>query len=165
VITLNENEKKDIQRIIDHCSMLKDAFMHPELQNLAEQDVSIDDLRTFTQIQLIGTMFLVYDNEEERESVPMGGFLYRILKPLDLEHLLDSIRNILSQSIGPLTFEEFAREQRDKLTTHGDLSFESMSEAAKAVPRLEAAVKRWQEVMNELLEAVTELQDELADAI
>ena len=123
------------------------------------------DLDIFTGIHRMYTMFLA----DKKQNEPMGGFTSRTLDPVGLGYLLDSIRDIMETSLGPITFGEFTMLQRNKLCTHGDLSFDSlendrdpylqkMGKQAKMVPLNQEAVENYHVLMERLISEVKALR-------
>jgi hypothetical protein len=95
-----------------------------------------------------------------------------IIKPLGYADLLIPIQEIMDTSLGPITFGNFTRLQREKLCTHGDLSFASLDQyrdkgtkkkgkQAKAIPFLPEAIKKHNILMDQLCLEVERLRGAL----
>ncbi len=80
---------------------------------------------------------------------------------LDLNHELLPIRQIIDSPVGDTTFGDFIRVSRNKLTTHGNLSVESLPEREKSVPYDPVAADRFEELMEEFVYEVSQLRSRL----
>ncbi len=156
---MNEKDKENIEPVIFHCKMFEYGFSQtysPTLEALGVTDPIPRLYNEFAGIHLISTMFLL-----DKGNKPMGGFCYRVLKPIGLEGLLDKIREIMELPVGNTTFGDFTRHSRNKLTVHGDLSFASLPSEVKEVPFNESYVEEFQELLEKLAVEVKCLEKNL----
>lgn len=137
-----------------HCRMyLYGSNGSPEvIVNEVAQDFYI-----FALLHLISTMFITADNKNDEN----GGIFHRILDPLGKEILLIDIDKILSQPIGKTTLKQYIRTKRNKLATHGKLSFSSQPEQIKKLTFNEKNVNQFYEGMRRLDKAVYKLYNDL----
>lgn len=139
-------ECEAVDRVIVHCDMC--LYAHQELPQ-EFFDETAQRFRYFGVLHLISAMFLL-----DRGDRPMGGFVYPILRQVNLEFLLEPIQSILESTVGRITFGELLRIVRNRLATHGDLSEQALPEAVREV-----------RVRHDDHPNVTELTENLAVAI
>lgn len=160
---MNEKDKENIELVIFHCKMFEYGFSQtysPTLEALGVADQIASFYHQFAGLHLISTMFLL-----DKGDKPMGGFCYRVLETMGLESLQDQIREILESPIGNTTFGDFVRHSRNKLTVHGDLSFDSLPSTDKEVPFDEDAFQSFQDLLERLAGKVKNLENNLIKII
>ena len=113
----------------------------------------------FCLMHLISTMFLIKDSKKEASL--MGGFCYRILKPLGLSDLLKPIKNIFDVKLGKTTFGDYIKRTRSRLATHGDLSFRSLPVAEQKITFSKPLVLKFERLMEKLITEVEVLKNTL----
>jgi hypothetical protein len=108
---------------------------------------------TFALMHLITTMFLLDKNKHA-----MGGYCYRSLKDLGLADKLEPIRRTLEGKVGKTTLGDFIRHSRNKLATHGELTFASLPPEAQGVHGSPQALSQFNRLMERLDGQVTRLR-------
>lgn len=151
---MNKKDKEKIRRVIVHCKMFEYGF-NQTYRFPIDDPISLN-YDSFAGLHLISTMFLL-----DKGNKPMGGFCYRILEPMRLAVLLEPIREIVESPIGNTTFGNFIRNSRNKLATHGDLSFASLPVVDKKLPFSNDLVERFQYIFERLAEEVKNLENNL----
>ncbi|HIH36872.1 MAG TPA: hypothetical protein HA232_03070 [Methanocellales archaeon] len=150
---MNKKDKEIIDLVIFHCEMFEFGFSFIDPRPIAQL------YNMFAGFHLISTMFLIKD-QRDKDS-PMGGFCYRVLKPLHLEHLLDPIKKIIDTPLGDTTFGDYIRRSRSKLATHGDLSFNSLPLTERKITFNNREVAKFQDLLAELAKEVRILKNNL----
>lgn len=145
---------ESIEILILHCRMFCYGY-RDSLEFLIDPIASL--YNQFAGLHLISTMFLIKDKKREIR----GGVFYRVLQPIGLEHLLAPIWEVMDLPLGNTNFGDYLRISRNKLTTHGDLSFMSLPSDVQHITFDEDAVEQFNELLEKLAECVIELQDSL----
>ena len=155
---MDAKTKESIELVIFHCDMFLYGYQGP---TDAIVNPVANSYNQFAGLHLISTMFLIQDDRKE----PMGGFCYRTLEPLGISDLLDAIRQLIETPVGQTTFGDFIRYSRNKLATHGDLSFSQMPKNTQSLPFEENAFRKFQKLMGELAEEVYRLRCRLKETV
>ena len=155
---MDEKTKESIELVIFHCEMFLYGYKGPPD---AIFNPVANSYNQFAGLHLVSTMFLIQDVPKE----PMGGFCYRTLEPLGKSDLLDAIRQLFETPVGQTTFGDFMRLSRNKLATHGDLSFSQMPEKTQSLPFDRNAFRKFQKLMGELAEEVSRLRCRLKEIV
>lgn len=108
----------------------------------------------FALMHLVVTMFLV-----DGENGSRGGACYRLLHPLGLEKWLKPIDRIMQRKVGATTLGRYLRVSRNKLATHGDLSFASLPAEMQAIPSSTRALGQFERAMQRLQQEVRKLEE------
>ena len=151
IISYDENPISLLRR---HCRMfLYGSSGSPEL---IVNEVA-RDFYSFALLHLICTMFITTDKKNEN----IGGIFHRVLDPLGKSELLIEIDKILSLSIGRTTLKQFFRSKRNKLATHGSLSFSSQQDSNINVIFNKSNLDQYEAAMNQMNLAVFKLDENL----
>ena len=78
------------------------------------------DFFSFAMLHLTCTMFITTDRGNPRQ-----GIFHRTLDPIGQSHLLTEVDDILDSPLGKTTLRQFLRSKRNKLATHGTVTFSS----------------------------------------
>lgn len=147
-------EENPISLLRRHCRMfLYGSNSFPEL---IVNEVA-RDFYSFALLHLICTMFITTDKKNEN----IGGIFHRVLDPLGKSELINEIDKILSLPIGRTTLKQFFRSKRNKLATHGSLSFSSQQDSNIDVIINKSNLDQYVEAMNQLSLAVFKLDENL----
>jgi hypothetical protein len=84
---------------------------------------------------------------------------------MGLQHLVDPVCDVLDTPVGGTTFGDFIRKSRNKLCTHGDLSFESLPASVQQVSLNSALAEQCEHLMDELAERVFSLERALKEEL
>lgn len=142
--------ESEIDRLQRHCRMF---FFGCSPGFLSSSSDVAEDFVNFALIHLACTMFITRDKKTDTR----GGFFYRILSSIGQAHLLKPIEDALNMKVGNTTLCEYFRNKRNKMTVHGDLSFDSQSKAVKDVTFSEEAIAEFYEAMSTLESRVSQL--------
>lgn len=154
-----KSDKDTIQLLIIQCHMFEYGFnLSPDY---AEQPIGFL-YHGFAGLHLISTMFLTKD---DGETGPRYGVFYRILKPMGLEYLLVPIWKIMDSRVGKTTFGEYIRHSRNKLCTHGNLSFESLPPQIQALAFDASTNTEFQRLLEKLSQKILSLQHDLEKVV
>ena len=115
------------------------------------------DFMMFGLLHLAATMFITKD----KRSDPRGGFFYRALSPAGLSGILDAVEEALEHPVGRTTLRQYVRHKRNKLATHGDLSFYSLPSEVQDITFDETSLAQHSEAWEALEFAVQELLEAL----
>ncbi|MBN2378376.1 hypothetical protein JXM67_01040 [candidate division WOR-3 bacterium] len=162
-MALSREDIERIELVIFHCRMLEywfDQKSNPVLEMAGFEDPIARFYHNFAGLHLLATLLLV-----DRRQRPMGGFFYNVLEPIRLGDLLEPIRNIIDSPVGETTFGDFIRHNRNKLTVHGDLTFDSLPQESKDIPFDKDAVETIYDLFEELDVEVTNLKLKLEEIL
>ena len=147
-------DKLKLERLLGHCDMfLFASHGSPVLHTspVASQFVQ------FGLLHLTATMFIITD----KKSDPKGGVFHRILDPMGYGALLGSVDSALDSRIGKTTLKQFVRSKRNRMATHGDLSFLSQPKEVQNVTFSKRALRQFEAAMESLESAVLALSRNL----
>ncbi|MFC1557129.1 hypothetical protein ACFL5L_04020 [candidate division KSB1 bacterium] len=156
---MKQDEFERIQLVITHCDMLLYNAEQSYSQDLI--DLGIQSMipvlhNQFAFMHLVSTMFLVDKNHNS-----MGGACYKLLEPIGLANLLDQIKNVLNKPVGRITLGQYIRINRNKLTVHGDLKFNSLPQYIRDVTFNEEAIEQFITAGQMLINGVQVLREKL----
>lgn len=143
-----------LRRALFFCQMFNFGFGRAGIWGI--KDPIAEGFTTFADAHLLFTMFLV-----DKNTSPIGGFIYPILQEAGKAHWLDEIIRILSEPVGLIRFEEYLRKWRNKLATHGNLSPTSLPDSIRALVLSPDADDRLSELLDELRFSVSDLTSAL----
>ena len=145
---MKRSDKMKLERLLRHCCMF--GYACGGSPELLVNEVA-NDFFQFGLLHLTSTAFIL-------ES---GGLFHRILDPMGYGHLLKDIDSALNSKVGKTTLREFIRLKRNKLATHGDLSFYSQTKEIQNVTFGKRALREFESAMSALETATTALSLEL----
>jgi len=131
VVPVSAPEQRALKEVLIHCDMLLRNMQFeysPQLVDLGVQDRTDVLLNQFTFMHLFTTMFAV-----DGANRPAGGAVYLLLETAGRADMLDAISEIIHAPVGETTFADYVRTCRNKLTVHGDLSFDNLPASVQAV--------------------------------
>jgi hypothetical protein len=70
----------------------------------------------------ISSLFLIDTSKPSHKNLPMGGKVILVFHPLEIAEILDSIKEILDEPFGEITFGEAVLKNRHSDLVHGDFS-------------------------------------------
>ena len=132
-------DTESLRRLIIHCRM----FLYASRGSPVIPTNKIADyVFQFTWMHLLSTMFIIKD----KKSDTRGGFFYRVLDPMGLTYLLESLEKILDSPVGSTTMQTFIQKKRNKSATHGDLSFESFPREIRQIASEPTSIDQFYEL-------------------
>ena len=144
---MKHSDKLNINRLLHHCDMFRYACDgSPEFR----MNPIASDFFQFGLLHLTSTLFITE-----------GGMFHRILDPMGHSTLLRRVDAALDSKVGKTTLRQFVRSKRNKLATHGDLSFASQPREIQKVTYSRRALQQFEQAMTSLEAAVLALAHEL----
>ena len=147
---MDVNCEEHIDRLLLHSEMYLwwcKAVVGPLLQGGAAYNFYM-----FGGLHLVSAMFLI-DGD--------GGLFGRTLKAMGRGDLLVEVSEVLQSAVGDTTLGDYLRLKRNKLATHGDMSFESQSAEVQAITFCDESQEAFDDAMYRLEDAVHLLRGEL----
>jgi len=114
------------------------------------------DFFSFAMLHLTCTMFITTDRGNPRQ-----GIFHRTLDPIGQSHLLTEVDDILDSPLGKTTLRQFLRSKRNKLATHGTVTFSSQPREVQDVTFDDESLQQHYDAMTRLDAAVFKLEEEL----
>lgn len=139
----DKKNREILESLIWHCRMF--LYGCSDSPELLVNEIA-NSFFQFAMLHLTSTMFITKDKSSDTH----GGFFYRALSPMGLEYLLAPIEKVLDSPIGNTTLREFIRSKRNKLCTHGDLSFRSQPLKIQTVAWDNNAIEQFNEAHENL---------------
>lgn len=150
---MRPGDQHPISGLRRHCRMyLYGSGGSPELMT---NEVA-QDFFSFALLHLTCTMFITTDHGDPRQ-----GIFHRTLDPIGQSHLLTEVDDILNSLLGKTTLRQFLRSKRNKLATHGTVTFSSQPRDVQDVTFDEESLHH-HDAMTRLESAVFRLERELA---
>lgn len=140
---MKQSDRLRIERLLKLCRMFLYACGgSPECR----VNAVADDLFQFALLHVTSTMFITEE-----------GVFHRILNPMRHQALLAGVDAALDSRVGKTTLRQFIRSKRNKLATHGDLSFSSQPREVRNVTFSPRALQQFEAAMYSLESAVRAL--------